>query len=312
MPEAERRTVQELVTRYEFEPNLKDIYVEGPEDKAILDAMLEEHQIEGVSVFEIANVHVPSEYGEENSSRTRLVKLATLLVEALGAERPRVACVVDSDFDSLSACREENAFLVRTDYANMEMYFFSPPSLERISRRCLRGKRISDYMIAKFMVPTLQSLFLIRYVNSREEWHLHCMSFDRLVSFRRGRFGFDRDEYLRRYLNKNGRVRDFAAFVEALEAVAVPSGRDARCFIHGHDFLRLLRRMLNCLRGQNVYGNEEVVFSILRAGADYAALAEEAMFAEILRRFRGQASRPMDHEQGGSGDLLRGHPQGQT
>ena len=286
MCEAERRTVQELLTRYEFEPGLRDIYVEGPQDKALLEAFLEEHGVEGVCVFEISTVDVPASHGVESNSRTRLIRLARLLIERLSGKSVALACVIDSDFDHLSGHTDSNPLLLRTDYANMEMYFFSPSSLQKISRRCLRGRRITDFMINQFMIPTLQSLFVIRYVNLRPEWRLHCFSFGRVLSFHRGRFAFEREEYIRRYLNRNGRVREYDGFVEATSEVAIPSGQDARCFIHGHDFLFLLRWMLNRLRQRNVYGNEEVVFSILTASADYAALGNEPMFAELLRRFK--------------------------
>jgi hypothetical protein len=47
MSEAEARTIAELVTRYEFEPKLKDIYVEGADDKAILEGMIKLYNIKG-------------------------------------------------------------------------------------------------------------------------------------------------------------------------------------------------------------------------------------------------------------------------
>ncbi len=297
MPEDERRTIEELVTRYEFEPNLKDIYVEGPEDKAILEGMLEEHQIAGVYVFEISSVDVPTELGEETSSRMKLVKLARELVGALQGKRLRLACVIDSDFDYITGHLDNNAFLLSTDYANMEMYFFSSGVFERLNRQCLRGRRITAHMIDNFMVPTLQSLFLIRYVNSTPDWHMKYLPFEKLLSFRRGHFDFNRDEYIRRYLSRNGRLSELAEFRQEIEAVGIPCGLDARCFMHGHDFLALLRRMLNNLRGRNVYGNDEVVFSILRACADYKALAQGQMFATILWRFGQAPNNGIDHDQ---------------
>lgn len=285
MADAERRTIEELVTRYQFEPSLKDVYVEGAEDKAILEGMLEVHGVSGVSVFEISSVHVPADSGEENSSRTRLVKLARSLLQAFPDGQLCLACVIDTDFDHLTGEGEENTFLLKTDYANMEMYFFAPNVFERLNRSNPRKRRITAHMRERFMVQTLQALFVIRYVNSDPKWHLQELSFDKVLCYKNGRFAFDREEYVRRYLNKNGRAKQ-VEFAKEVAAVAIPCGLDAHCCMHGHDFLVLLRKMLNYLRGRNVYGNKEVVFSILRVCADYTALAKEPLFATILRRFR--------------------------
>jgi hypothetical protein len=123
------------------------------------------------------------------------------------------------------------------------------------------------------------------YVNVNSEWHLEHLRFDKRVAFDRGRFGFDLDGYVEAYLSKNGCLARREEFSRQVKAVELPDGLDRRCFIHGNDFLSLLRRMLNKLRRKSVYGSEEVVFTLLRACANYASLAEEPMFATILRRF---------------------------
>ncbi len=285
MAEAERRSIHELVTRYEFEPGLKDIYVEGSDDKGILEGMLEEQGVEDVAVFEISSVQVPTESGEETGCRTKVVKLAGALARAFRDKELHVACVIDSDLDHATGARENNALLLRTDYANMEMYFFTSDVFEKLNKQCLRGTRLTDHMVNGFMVATLKSLFLIRCVNAKPEWHLEYLRFDKLVSFGRGRFGFDLDGYVGRYLSKNGCLARREEFSRQVKGVELPDGLDRRCFIHGHDFLSLLRRMLNKLRGRSVYGSEEVVFTLLRGCANYASLAEEPMFATILQRF---------------------------
>ena len=297
MPEeAERRTIEELVTRYEYEPNLKDIYVEGADDKSILEGMIEEHNITGVSVFEISSVHVPTEPGEESSNRTRLVKLARELIRLLQGNPIRLACIIDSDFDYISGHTENNAFLLATDYANMEMYFFSTSIFEKLNRQCLRGRDIIIHIIDSFIVPTLQSLFIIRYINSSPAWQMEYLTFERLLSIKKGHFDFNRDEYIRRYLNKNGRISEFLDFQQETEPVVIPDGFDSRCFMHGHDFLTILRWILNKIRGRKVYENNEVVFNLLRACADYSTLAKEQMFATILRLFGEEPNNGIDRD----------------
>ena len=286
MPERERRSIHELVTRYEFEPDLKDIYVEGADDKAILEGILDDQRVAGVAVYEISAVDVPTEVGEDTGCRTKVVRLARELAEAFRGKALHVVCVIDSDLDHATGAGENNALLFRSDYADMEMYFFTSDIFERLNKQCLRGPKLTDHMVDGFMVPTLTSLFLIRCVNAKPEWHLQYFAFEKLVSFDRGRFGFDRDDFVRRYLSKNSCVPQREEFLRQVEGVELPDELDRRCFMHGHDFLSLLRKMLNKLRGRPVFESEEVVFDLLRACANYASLAQEPMFATILRRFK--------------------------
>lgn len=286
MQEDERRTIEELITRYEFEPGLKDIYVEGIEDKDILEGMIEEYKITGVSVYEISSIYVPAELGEENNNRTRLIKLSMKFVGAFCGKSLCLACIIDSDFNYISGHSENNIFLYVTDYANIEMYFFSTRIFEKLNKQCLGGRMgITTQMINNSMLPILQSLFIIRYINSSSAWRMECLSFEKLISFKNGRLNFNREEYIKRYLNKNRRLTEIADFQNKIEQVSIPDGFDPRCFIHGHDFLNLLRYMLNNICGRKIYEKNEVVFNLLRACADYKDLGQEQMFTTLLRKF---------------------------
>ncbi len=286
MSHPEQRTINELVVRYELEPTLRDVFVEGAEDKYILEGILAEHDMEAFSVFEISSINVPSEPGQETNSRTRLIALADELACRLRGRHLHVACVIDSDFDHLTNQQSSNTLLLRTDYANMEMYFFSWAVFEKLNARCLRARHITKQMIDRFVVPTLRTLFVIRYVNSHPKWRLTYFSFQRLLRSEAGRFLFDAEEYLRRYLNRNGRLREIEDFLTERGSVAVPPETDPRCFMHGHDFLELLLWLLNELLGRKVYTKLEAVLDMLKACADYRALADEPMFVSLRERLR--------------------------
>ncbi len=286
---AERRTIDELVTLYELEPDLRDIYVEGPSDKAILEGLLEEIGISGVSVSDISSVDIPADPGnedDEDGNRDRVVKLAKALGEALENSDVRLACIVDSDFDHLTASDGSAAFLLKTDYANMEMYFFSAHVMEKLNRRCFRNRRITESMRQAFMVPTLQLLFRIRYANFELGWKLKKLPFDGFVSLKGDAFDFDGERYVREYVTKNGRYPDRSAFSQKVSGVAFPSELDPRCFIHGHDFTILLRKMLQTLGEKKLSKDIGVLISALHLCADYAAMAQEPLFAKVCQRFQ--------------------------
>ena len=91
----ERRTIDELLTRYEFEPSLKDIYVEGIKDKTIIEEVLFQNGITDVSVFDISSIHIENK-NIKGGNRARVIELASILSEKL--ENTNVVCVIDNDF----------------------------------------------------------------------------------------------------------------------------------------------------------------------------------------------------------------------
>ena len=51
--------IESLLTKYELEPEIKDLFVEGPTDKRILRWFFKKAGLTDVDVFEITDVDVP-------------------------------------------------------------------------------------------------------------------------------------------------------------------------------------------------------------------------------------------------------------
>lgn len=100
-----RRTLEELVTRYQLEPELRDIYVEGKTDKIFFEWFLKHKGIENFAVYEIDTVEIPTqkllEFGLNDSNRSRAIALA-LEIQNQFVELPHFTCIADKDFD----CKE--------------------------------------------------------------------------------------------------------------------------------------------------------------------------------------------------------------
>jgi len=285
MTEAERRTPEELIAKYEFEPTLKDIYVEGSDDKIILEDFFEKHGIEDVKIFEISTVNIPEVEGGENSNRTRLKTFADILFHGLSDDN-KVFCLIDSDFDWLTEVKEINPKLLATDYANMEMYFFTDSAIKNINRHCLKKYKITKHIKDDFIVPVLTDLFLVRYVNSKVKWRLTYLNFDKIIKYNKGKFSFDTDLYIKRYLDKNGRGADLNDFKDEIALMSLNKKLDARRYIHGHDFLELICIIVNkFLRKKTIY-TPEIIYNFLKVSADYNDFAKEALFSFLLRVMR--------------------------
>ena len=107
MVDEKRRTFDELVVRYELEPSICDIYVEGLIDKSLIEWFLNESDLEteNITVYEIDTVDIPTnelfELGLNDANRSRLIVFAIKLQTILKSQLPNVICIADKDFDDL-------------------------------------------------------------------------------------------------------------------------------------------------------------------------------------------------------------------
>src|SRR5262245_55760844 len=112
-----RRTLPELKIRYNLEPNLRDIYVEGSTDRSIIEWYTFAAGHSDVSVYEIGAVNIPAtwifELGLPDNNRSRVIALSLFLVEL--APRPdNVFCIADKDFEAVTGLKVVNSSLIYT------------------------------------------------------------------------------------------------------------------------------------------------------------------------------------------------------
>ena len=73
-----RRTIEELAARYELEPTLRDVYVEGAFDATVIGWVLREARCHNAAVYGIDTVNIPvaisSRYGLAEGSKGRIVR----------------------------------------------------------------------------------------------------------------------------------------------------------------------------------------------------------------------------------------------
>ena len=131
-----RRTLDELVARYELEPDLRDIYVEGKTDKLFLEWFLRNRGIQNIVVYEIETVDISAEKLFElqlkDNNRSRVITLALYLQDKFPETTPHVICIADKDFDWLFDITYQCDLLFFTDYSCLEMYLFNELQLDNI------------------------------------------------------------------------------------------------------------------------------------------------------------------------------------
>lgn len=292
MTSGDRRRIEELFVRYELEPTIRDVYVEGGVDVALINQFLKDSKCTDVSVYEISTIAVSRELVEEleleNNDRGRAICLGMTMESKLGQDNAQVTCVVDSDFDVFLQKEYECRIVLFTDYTCLEMYLFSAKTIEKFFSVFLRGFPFSSVMVLRALTDTLQEVFMIRLANRVLEWNLEWLSFERCCLADGERIQFDREDYITRYLNKNGvggadKKQEFIGNVEDLRKKLLP---EPRYQIHGHDFINLFCWFIKKNINKAELARPDIVTRSLSLCVSHEDLAKENLFKELLKRVR--------------------------
>src|SRR3954454_173941 len=99
-----RRNILDLISIYEFYPEITDIFVEGDWDQRLLRWILKEVNIPEPVVYSIDSIDIPFEilvkYGLTEGRKQRVVALANELQDKVH-DQAQVTCIAGRDFDSL-------------------------------------------------------------------------------------------------------------------------------------------------------------------------------------------------------------------
>jgi len=248
MPIVAFRTIDELVALYELEPDIRDLFVEGADDRAVFRWYLSHRCASVVSVQEIDGIEIPASildrYGVDVGSRGRLLALAEELNVVLrGPARDCVTLVFDSDFDRLQGSARHNEMLLATDYSCLEMYLFNEESLEKMLSlvlHCdLHAKRVLESL-----GRVLVRLTLIKAANHLLGWGMEWMPFEGQCAVVGDSIEFDEGEFIRRYLIKNHQWDRRVEFDERVQQLEFTIEGDSRHYMNGHHFMDLARWFL--------------------------------------------------------------------
>ncbi|MEG4215865.1 DUF4435 domain-containing protein [Microcoleus sp. Pol14C6] len=297
MEDEKRRKLDELVVRYQLEPSLNDVYVEGLTDKCIIQWFLEESNLdtENVAVYEIDTIDIPTErlfeLGLNDNNRSRVIFLAFELQSRVEGSLPPVICIVDKDFDNLIASSHiESELLLFTDYTSIEMYLFDSNIIEKFLRLAVRKDDLKAVNIIKNISPILEEMFLLRAANQSLSYGMKWLSLKALKScFKRSKSGqleFDSNGFVDKYLHDNNRNSDKIAFLDKVNELRNKNISEIRKKIRGHDFIDIFCWYIEPYLPKNKKGfsEPEIVLGNLLCCLDVDYLMQEKLFQELTRR----------------------------
>lgn len=283
----DRQTIDELTAEYELEPSIRDVYVEGPTDRSVMEWFFSEVGRQRVEVREVESIEMSADLlqglGCENSNRGRVIALAEALRGALGGGSRSATCVADADFDRALRRNHSCELLLFTDYSCLEMYFFEARVLSKLTNLAIPGFPRRAEQILSDLTPPLLDLFSIRLANFALQWNMHSVEFTGHLRMDRRGLRLDIGMYIHTYLAANGRLAERAAFAQAVGEGRARMDGDPKHYINGHDFVRLLTWYV---RRQKGFGrvHPQAVERSLYACAESASLSTYALFRSLLER----------------------------
>ncbi|AVH72444.1 hypothetical protein [Nostoc sp. 'Lobaria pulmonaria (5183) cyanobiont'] len=288
-----RRTLDELVTRYELEPDLRDIYVEGKTDKLLIEWFLDQKKNQGFAVYEIDTVEIPAqllfEQGLKDNNRSRVITLALYINDKLSETSLHITCVADKDFDWLFCKEYQCDLLLFTDYSCLEMYLFNEAVLDKCLRLGLGLSQPKAREVLNQLSRVLEDLFLIRDTN--EALNLNMRWLDKFgdcckLNKKDYQVQFELKTFITKYLNSNSNRSQESRFITKLEELRAKKLIEIRYKIHGHDFTELLCWYIRPYLGTEIRSsyNSEILARSLLACIDADKLSQEGLFQRLLAR----------------------------
>jgi hypothetical protein len=297
---------------------VRDIYVEGPTDRAFVFGILRRLGIDGVQVREVDVVDVTSDclrsFGLGSGNRQRVIALALALENAATTDLSRqVVCIADADDEAGHDPKITGAFLIYTDTSTMVSYAFAASYIQWYLDVVVLGFPISGDTVIDTLSPILRILAVAR--RAFHSLGLNCAPVDVIkdCALTGLTIEFDSQRFLTRYLDKAS-ARERRGDVEAEmvnQATSLPA--DARQWVNDEDFTGLLHWFVVRVKGSKNTVAENLLGRTLLLGIPSGDVLEWRMFRQVMDRVGNNTKAPQTdaagearfHKQGSKGAELK-------
>lgn len=240
-----RRTIPELINLYELEPEIRDVWVEGPSDKSIYSWFFNETVSKRVDVKVIDEANVGSEilekYGLSSGNKQRVIALAFELDSALrNSECATYTAIADKDSDEFQLSTPYTGSLVYTDFTSVELYFFDEVFLQKFFTLCLGLDDIDINQVMAGITNAGEELFFFRLASERLSLSLKWVPIDRLLSCNERYVEINAGQLCDKLMQKNKCWFRREEFLSQVENIRANKKSECRNQINGHDFVKLL------------------------------------------------------------------------
>lgn len=263
MSALERRSITELIARFELEPELDDVFVEGRFDREVLECCLQGGQARR-AIYEIDSVDIPAStltrHGLTDGNKQRVIALAR---ELQVISNPNYLCLVDKDLDHWFGRLETTPGLRWSAYCSIELHFLTREILRDVLLTVGQAKIGDlDHSMASICL-TLRELFILRLVDRERSLALRWVALRKYISRQNDRITFERDSYITALLTSNSCVGRRGDFDSSYSVWVSKLSGDYREHARGHDFVELLAWAVKEFRGQKEFATVSAINRLL-------------------------------------------------
>ncbi len=287
--ESDRKRIDDLVSAYQLHPEFRDIYVEGQWDIRLIRWVLKGRGLHEVALYEIDAVHIPfnilAKHGLSEGKKERVVALANELQDKLSDSR-QVTCISDRDYDHLLGKNHSSPLLLMTDFSCQEAYLLNEHVFDKVIALVIRNYPFDSPRLIGELLPTLQELHLMRAANLSLRMNMEWLPFGKCCDYKAHTLHFRKDEYIERYLSKNGKLSQRDLFLAKLEELRGRLLPDARHHVSKLDLFCLLAEILPSYCKEQAFHHPEYIARSLSACLEVTYLSEEPMYRQLLARVK--------------------------
>jgi len=264
MSDVARWEIDELMARYELEPELQDFFVEGQFDKDILFNVTRESGI-SKTIYDIGVVNIPnslvSSYGLTSGNKQRVIALAKTLSTI--KQRCSYTCWVDKDQDHWLGNIQIVNRLKWSCFCDIESHFITKAFVEKILITGCKSRipNFDDFFSS--FISVLQEIYALRVADKRLGLNLKWIDFSPSLSIKESLISFDSGMYSSKVLNSNAKLKQLKSFAASAAYFIDNYHKDCRFQIRGHDFVWLSSWSAKKFKGIPELASESAIERIL-------------------------------------------------
>lgn len=255
-----RWTIDELLARYDLEPELCDIFVEGSFDREILSHHLMAKGLKQ-AFYEIDVVDVPppllTQLGLTSGNKQRVIALSQELMQV--SPNAKVFCLVDRDLDHWFSELENSARLRWSSYCSIEGHFLSTDTTRDIVMITSRSKIVDFEKYFASLLNVLRQMFALRLADRELDLQLKWVAIRKYLSTNCGTINFDIDKYTNAILNSNSAMKNRKSFNEKTKEWQAKLICDIRLAFRGHDYTELLAWSISEFNGHKEFSTTTAI-----------------------------------------------------
>jgi len=307
MNDGTKRTLAELVTLHEIEPDLTEVITEGRSDSSLIKWFLRRRGSAAAVYCVSDRLEVPpSEVrarGQSVGNKGRVVAAALNISEASTEASRKISFVYDIDDDILNgSVQPETDCLLHTDYRTIELYAFSASPLDKFLKVILHADddvKATD-VLQSITGPLIGIAFARLLLSRLPEPVAMVDSIEKRCTLKAGSIILDAWALIADSINS---VRGRRRFVATRESILAEYDQlksactlDPRLVIRGHDFMQiccyyLKTRYASLFREDRIAYKSWVVFEMtLMACLESEDLMTYPLFQTLAQRHHAHAS----------------------